>query len=1122
MAVKSFSFASPGVFLKEIDQSQIQKSAAPVGPVIIGRALRGPAMRPVTVASYQEFVATFGDPVAGQDSSGDVWRSGIPAGPTYGPYAAQAWLANNPTVTYLRLLGVQSETATDSGIGNAGQAGWSYGGTAVNTSAKGAYGLYVFPYPMPGVTGSKIDAIIAGTPTADDVLFKFTVPTIVGGQGQEISVVGKNGNVSVLFPTPYQVFIDMGGTPGIAITTATNIIAAINKTGAAVAVKYGSGVSTSSAGNILGITASAGSIPTKVNLFATFPGTGGNFAISLGTAGAAITIVSPLDGGTGVDFSSTPPSSFTGSLAAVWYCSGSVPVLSGTAADTLSTTVAQNSRFINSDSNGVFTVKMSGSTDLTYPGVGGNSTKQFNFNPSDGKFIRKVFNTNPQSVNRDSNTGLDPNGSSYYGYWLGETFENDIANNIAVTGASYSGNQKIGIIVPLNSLNNRLGQEAEGDYAARTGWVVGQVAQGQDLNYSVATAPKLFRFIATDGGDWIRNNLKVTISNIAAPANDAQKYGSFDVEIRRVYDTDANKKMVESYSGCDLDPSSPNYIARRIGNISYNWDDTTRRLNEAGVYPNNSKFVRVEMYSDELDSSFIPFGVLGPLKYIDKTGTKTTIMAASGIVSAFSTAYASASAPITTTATVNYKFVFPSSRQRVSSSEDSLTTYTLADWGAATTRGASSILYNEGLNDLLRLPATGTTEFTNGVAGTNLQHAWTFSLDEIVKTGSGASTAYYYASGSKVAGTSFTATGSNTLGGTYADLLSNSINSFTTVFQGGTDGFNIVEGEPLRNTVMNNNSTNDTSYIYYTYRRAIDTVREPEEVQGNFIVIPGLAYEPLTSYELQIAEQRGDVLAIIDASQTSNRASYITKHEVSDYVQEKTDRAASVDTVVTEIKTRNLNTSYGATYYPWVQISDSNSGKILSVPPSVPTLGAMSYTDKIQAPWFAPAGFNRGGLSTGTAGINVVNVVKKLNSADRDKLYAVNINPITAFPNEGIVIFGQKTLQAVPSALDRINVRRLMIYIKRGINLISNKILFEPNVENTWNNFKDKAEPFLADVKARFGLTDYRLILDSTTTTPDLIDQNIMYAKILLKPARAIEFIAIDFMITKSGASFNA
>lgn len=1111
MAVKAFKFASPGIFLNEIDQSQIPEQPAPVGPIIIGRAQRGPSMRPVTVASYDEFVQTFGDPVAGGDSSGDVWRSGVPAGPTYGPYAAQAWLANNPTVTFVRLLGVQSETATDSGANNAGQAGWSYGGTAVNTSAKGAYGLYVFPYPLAGVTASLTNAITVATNVTDNkITFKTTVPTTIGGQGSEITF--KAIDTLPVAGTDRIVYYKRdNATPA---TSVANLILAINGTNDGAKVVYGTQISgTPTTNGILGLSASQGGTNLKVSLFTKYPGSDGNFALTAGDD-TAVTLVSPLAGGTGFNLSGGSIN-FTGSLAAVWYCSGSVPVLSGASSDT-GVLVAQNSRFINSDSNGVFTVKMSGSTDLTYPGVGGNSTKQFNFNPSDGKFIRKVFNTNPQSVNRDSNTGLDPNGSSYYGYWLGETFENDISNNIAVTGTSYTGTQKVGIIVPLNSLNNRLGQESEGDYAARTGWVVGQVAQGQDPSYSVATAPKLFRFVATDGGDWIRNNLKVTISNISAPVNDAQKYGTFDVEIRRVYDTDANKKIVESYTGCDLDPSSPNYIARRIGDTSYSWDDTTRRLNEKGTYPNNSKYVRVEMYSDELDSSLVPFGVLGPLKYVDVVGSLATVQAGSGIVSAFSSAYVSASSATATTASVSYKFSFPSLRQRISSSEDSLTTYTLADWGAATTRTATSILYNEGVNDLLRLPATGTAEFTNGVASTSLQYAWTFSLDEIVKTGSGSSTAYYYLSGSKAAGTSFTSTSSS------VELLNNSVNSFTTVFQGGTDGFNIVEGEPLRNTIMAGSPTNDNNYVYYTYRRAIDTVRDPEEVQGNFVVIPGLVLESLTGYELQIAEQRGDVLAIIDSSgDNSYEATYVTKYEKSDYVQSTNDRVTTVDQAVAQIKSRNLNSSYGATYYPWVQIADSNNGKILAIPPSIPALGAMSYTDVVQAPWFAPAGFNRGGLSTGNAGVNVVNVVKKLNQSDRDKLYPVNINPIASFPNEGIVIFGQKTLQATPSALDRINVRRLMIYIKRGISLISNTILFEPNVQDTWNNFKDKAEPFLADVKARFGLTDYKLILDETTTTPDLIDQNILYAKVLLKPARAIEFIAVDFFIAKSGASFN-
>jgi phage tail sheath protein FI len=136
-------------------------------------------------------------------------------------------------------------------------------------------------------------------------------------------------------------------------------------------------------------------------------------------------------------------------------------------------------------------------------------------------------------------------------------------------------------------------------------------------------------------------------------------------------------------------------------------------------------------------------------------------------------------------------------------------------------------------------------------------------------------------------------------------------------------------------------------------------------------------------------------------------------------------------------------------------------------------------------------------------------------------LYEANINPIAKFPAEGIVIFGQKTLQQTASALDRINVRRLMIFLKREISFIASRLLFAPNAQATWDRFLGQAEPLLRDVKAQFGIDDFRLILDESTTTPDLIDRNIIYAKLYVKPTRAVEFFAIDFIITNSGASFE-
>jgi hypothetical protein len=281
----------------------------------------------------------------------------------------------------------------------------------------------------------------------------------------------------------------------------------------------------------------------------------------------------------------------------------------------------------------------------------------------------------------------------------------------------------------------------------------------------------------------------------------------------------------------------------------------------------------------------------------------------------------------------------------------------------------------------------------------------------------------------------------------------------------------------------------------------------------NAITMPGLRNNALTNHLTRICESRADALAIIDLD-----GGYTPTTETTNNA---TDRRGSVSTVITNLKNRNFNSSYACAFYPWVQIRDTIADSVLWAPPSVAALGTFASSQKKSELWFAPAGFNRGGLSDGAAGIPVTNVSERLTSKDRDNLYAQNINPIASFPAEGIVVFGQKTLQTAQSAVDRINVRRLMIYLKKEVSRKATSILFDQNVDATWNRFKGQVEPFLASVKARFGLTEYRLILDKSTTTPDLIDQNIMYAKILLKPARAIEFIAIDFVIASTGASFD-
>jgi phage tail sheath protein FI len=282
----------------------------------------------------------------------------------------------------------------------------------------------------------------------------------------------------------------------------------------------------------------------------------------------------------------------------------------------------------------------------------------------------------------------------------------------------------------------------------------------------------------------------------------------------------------------------------------------------------------------------------------------------------------------------------------------------------------------------------------------------------------------------------------------------------------------------------------------------------------NLLSVPGLTNTSLTSLMIDTCAERADALALIDLPDV-----YIPPHE--EYLTRVNRIGTTPVNAANALKNRRIDSSYGATFYPWVQTVDAGTSQPVWVPPSVAMMGVLASSEKASEVWFAPAGFNRGGLTDGAAGIPVSAVSERLSSRDRDTLYESRINPIASFPSEGIVVFGQKTLQERPSALDRINVRRLVIFLKKQISILSTQVLFEQNVQATWNNFKALIDPLLSSVQTRLGITDYRLILDRSTTTPDLIDRNILYAKIMVKPARAIEYIAIDFVIASSGASFD-
>lgn len=473
-----------------------------------------------------------------------------------------------------------------------------------------------------------------------------------------------------------------------------------------------------------------------------------------------------------------------------------------------------------------------------------------------------------------------------------------------------------------------------------------------------------------------------------------------------------------------------------------------------------------------------------------------------------------------TPATARASFYFPSVRLRSKATDGSLSDPTKAYFGFEVTRTSTSTRPDASVADPQRLwyanlgstsgvPVDTTAASYNVSASSAIEgYSYIFTMDNVSSSSDSVQT---YASGSRKTGLSTSARGSNT----YTTLLDAGYNRFTAPFWGGFDGFDIMKPDPMYNRGIAAAATEDTSYAFHTYKRAIDTVADPEYINMNLLATPGLTQDTLTTHMLNVCSERADAMALIDLADV-----YIPSSER--YYSDKTSRIGTTPTTAaSSLKDRRLDTSYGATYYPWVQTRDEDTGRLLWVPPSVVMLGVLASSEAKSAAWFAPAGFNRGGLTEGAAGIPVTNVTERLSSKARDTLYEARINPIASFPSSGIVVFGQKTLQERQSALDRINVRRLVIYLKKQISVLATQVLFEQNVQATWLRFTNLIDPFLANVKVDFGITDYRLILDESTTTPDLIDQNILYAKIMVKPARAIEYIAIDFVIMSTGASFD-
>ena len=378
--------------------------------------------------------------------------------------------------------------------------------------------------------------------------------------------------------------------------------------------------------------------------------------------------------------------------------------------------------------------------------------------------------------------------------------------------------------------------------------------------------------------------------------------------------------------------------------------------------------------------------------------------------------------------------------------------------------------YSDNLNYLNPVP-------NGSVAGNNIS----FSLDDITVP-------------SDLSGAPYIGTMANVTG-TLAQR------KFIVPFVGGFDGMAPTQsinvgGDITAANVFGYNCSTATATGTLQYKKALDAVSNAEEIDINLLVTPGIMHglhTQVTTYAKNVCETRGDAFYIMDASQYSDTPL----------------------TIINNITDNELDSNYVAVYYPWLKVVESSTNRTVWMPASVLLPGVYAFNDQVAYEWFAPAGLNRGGLT------EALEAKTKLTQTQRDDLYSARINPIATFPGQGVVVWGQKTLQIKPSALDRVNVRRLLINLKKFCASTSRYLVFEQNNSATRNRFLNIVNPYLSSVQQKAGLYAFKVVMDETNNTPDIIDRNILYGQIYLQPTKTAEFIVLDFNILPTGATFT-
>jgi len=628
----------------------------------------------------------------------------------------------------------------------------------------------------------------------------------------------------------------------------------------------------------------------------------------------------------------------------------------------------------------------------------------------------------------------------------------------------------------------------------------------------------LFKVYTLSDGTNASKKYKILIENITPSKDPAYDYGKFDLAVLG-YDSDT---VLQRFNGINLDPASTSYIARAIGDqhVYFDFDkaQSSQKLAVEGDYQITGNYIRVEMSNDVIlgnaPPTSLPFGFRGYGQLV----TSGSILASGSDANTMQAGH---------TLDIQ-KSVIPPVPMRMNIAPGGVATSDLA-WGTQLElQGLSDYNYTDVYNDSVAsfvkfFPSFAPSDakfFVEDSSNADNFNKNLFSIEKIkVVT---ASNTYadpaQWASAVYVRAGNITADGAAKTRALTIDDLSNITSkasqyvSFEVIMQGGFDGVNIFDAQKSAFTNLaikreiddaGNQGGTTSGPTIVAYRKAVDIMGSKSDADIQLLAIPGIRHSSVTNYAITAVENRFDAMYIMD----------IETRDAFNAVITGSSSTIDVSYTVDSFSARNLNTSFASSYFPDVTVVNPDTGNLMSVPPSVVVLGAMATNDKIGSYWNAPAGFTRAGLPT------VVDSSVALSQDDLDILYDASINPIVSFPGTGFVVWGQKTLLQAASSLDRINVRRLLIFLRRQVRQVANSLLFEPNTQATLDKFNALVNPILQRIQAGGGVDRYKVQIDTTTTTQADIENNTIRGKIYVQPTRTAEFISIDFVVTGRSTS---